>query len=113
MKNHQLLTAFAEAPPMALVHIIDPNGHLRFSIGKITWLVGSSPVDTITEASRESGTLTADAFKTGIEENGDPTGDAQLFIRYGDEYAYYDIARVRSDKTGYQLIVGAFRTGGG
>jgi hypothetical protein len=118
MLNSQLRTAISDVEPEASIIIINPGtdetDHERFGIGKVTYLTGVSPADTIIEASREPGSMPAGDFRAALEEQ-DANGDVQVYVEgwEGQGFAYFDIARVRRIHVGAaDIILGAWRCGG-
>jgi hypothetical protein len=117
MKNHELRAEIRKVEKEAHVNIVNPGidgcDHERFSIGKVTYLNGLSPEDTIIEASREPESLPAGNLLDSLEEL-DPDADAQVYVTdwEGQGFAYFDIANVRVIDHTADIILGAWRCGG-
>jgi hypothetical protein len=117
MKNHELTAEFRDCLPQSKVFIVNPGvdgtDHERLAIGKVTYLIGSDPTDSIIEASRVDDTITVEDLVLGLAEI-HPDGDAQVFVREweGQGYAYFDIAMVRRGPYHHSIILGAWRCGG-
>jgi|SRR5215831_20677818 len=116
MKNGELRQKLASGSLARNVLIVNPgtNGedYMRYSIGRVTFLLNSRPVETIIEASYEPETITVNELLGSLLLN-DTDGDVQVFVKEweGQQYAYFDIGEVREPGL-VHLVLGAWRCGG-
>jgi hypothetical protein len=122
MLNHELRAEFADCLPGSKVAIINPdtdgNDYQRWGISKITFLPNTSPdrnrpEDTIIEAGPDNDFMRVEEFITILGEQ-DSDGTVQVFVAgwEGQQFAYFDIARVRRGPYLHCLILGDWRCGG-
>jgi hypothetical protein len=117
MLNHELCAEFKDCLGGSKVAIVNPgidgSDHERYGISKITFLVGKAPEDTIIEASRENNYMRVEEFVTILAEQ-DSDGTVQVYIEgwEGQQFAYFDIARVRRGPYLHSVILGDWRCGG-
>jgi len=116
MKNGELRHILVKGMLTQKVLIVNPGidgeDYTRYSLGRVTFLMNSRPVDTIIEASYEQETMTANEVLDALLLN-DTEGDVQIYVPEweGQQFAYFDIAEVR--KPGLvHLVLGAWRCGG-
>jgi hypothetical protein len=112
MKNRELSAEFKDCLPNSKVLIINPGidgtDFERLGIGRVTYLNGSDPLDSIIEASRGAdSSIRGDELVRGISMNG-PDGRAQVFVPgwEGQPYAYFEINEVRRGPYHHSIILG-------
>jgi hypothetical protein len=117
MLNRELAAEFADCLPGSKVCVVNPGidgeDHQRFGVGRVSWLMGSNPVDTIIESSDDVNFIRTDELLRGLAPI-DSDGTAQICV-YGWEgqaVAYFDIKEVRRGPYLHSIVLGDWRCGG-
>lgn len=115
MKNRELQdTIRATGTEHGIVWIVNPgtDGEEANSwcVGKVTFLNGTEPEDTIIEASPNGPTIRVPELLTALAQFA-PEGDVQVYVEgwEAQHFAYFDIKEVRGD---LDIVLGAWRCGG-
>ena len=130
MLNHELCAEFKDCLPGSKIAIVNPGidgeDHQRYGISKITHLANTTPVrkgqkrppeDTIIEANDNGDFMTGSFMRTEefvtILREQDADGDVQVFVPgwEGQQFAYFDIERVRRGPYLHSVILGRWRCG--
>lgn len=79
-------------------------------VGKVTFLMGTEPEDTIIEASPTGPTIPVPELLTALAQFA-PDGTVQVFVPgwEGQHFAYFDVKEVRND---LDIVLGDWRCGG-
>jgi hypothetical protein len=117
MLNKELVAEFADCLPGSKICVVNPgidgSDYERYTIIKITFLVSKAPEDTIIEAGSGGSFMRVEEFVTILKEQ-DADGTVQVYIEgwEGQQFAYFDIARVRQGPYLHSIILGDWRCGG-
>ena len=115
MKNREFIEAIrTTGTEDGIVWIVNPGTDGEeagsWAVGKVTFLMGVTPEDTIIEASPTGPTIRIPELLTALAEFA-PDGDVQVYVPgwEGQQFAYFDVKDVSGD---LDINLGDWRCGG-